>query len=343
MLFKVVWQYSARYGKIRHIMVIPPKYSITSEMLDLLSAIQAINLYFLSRNLPKQLRANLQGMSLLKSSIFSARIEGNPLEIANFQAGEDEKKLEVFNIINAIKLIDKVENKEISKDFILELHKQVLKKLSIDAGNFRNEPSAIFNSAGVAIYISPSSKKIQKFLSELLNYINSDSEKFPLITAFIAHLIFEKIHPFIDGNGRVGRLLIETVLRVKNWNLELNIPFEEYLDEHKANYYHFLDIGFKETNNYLVFMLQAYLHELEKLKNQIETESVENKIFLPPRQNEVFNLIKDYNIVSLNMIHRRFLKVPERTLRYDLNKLVEKGLIEKTGETKGRYYRLKKM
>ena len=64
--------------------------------------------------------------------------------------------------------------------------------------------------------------------------------------------------------------------------------------------------------------------------------------FLPPRQEEILNIIKDQIIVSFDMIHRRFMQVPPRTIRYDLKKLSDKKLIEKSGETKGSYYRIKK-
>lgn len=66
------------------------------------------------------------------------------------------------------------------------------------------------------------------------------------------------------------------------------------------------------------------------------------KPFLPPRQEEIYNIIKDHVVVSFDRIRRRFLKVPPRTLRYDLKKLVDRGLVEKAGETKGSYYRIKK-
>ena len=181
---------------------------------------------------------------------------------------------------------------------------------------------------------------ISKLLDELLTYTNSGSEKFPLIKAFIAHLVFEKIHPFLDGNGRVGRLLISLILKVKGWDFTFTIPFEECLDQNKSDYYYYLDIGLTDTNDYLVFMLNAYLAEIEKIKEHIEKESNKGE-FLPPRQEEISNIIKDHNAVSFDMIRRRFLKVPERTLRYDLKKLLDKDIIEKTGETKGRYYRIK--
>lgn len=87
-------------------------------------------------------------------------------------------------------------------------------------------------------------------------------------------------------------------------------------------------------------MLKAFLSEIEKLSENIKEESSKKDLlFLPPRQEEILNIIKEQKIVSFDMIRRRFLKVPERTLRYDLKKLLDRGIIEKSGETRGRYYR----
>ena len=105
-----------------------------------------------------------------------------------------------------------------------------------------------------------------------------------------------------------------------------------------------MDQGLTKTNDYLVFMLNAYLFEIEKIKKLIEDETGKKEtLFLPPRQEEILNIIKDHKIVSFDTIKRRFLKVPQRTLRYDLKKLTDKGFVEKTGETKGSYYRIKQM
>jgi len=65
-------------------------------------------------------------------------------------------------------------------------------------------------------------------------------------------------------------------------------------------------------------------------------------ILLPPRHEEILNIIKNHRLVSFDFIRRRFLKVPQRTLRYDLKRLVDKQLVVKIGKTKGSYYCLKK-
>lgn len=72
------------------------------------------------------------------------------------------------------------------------------------------------------------------------------------------------------------------------------------------------------------------------------SDFLERHPFLPPRQEEILNIIKDHIVVSFDMIRRRFIQVPERTLRYDLKKLLDRKLVEKSGETRGRYYRVRK-
>lgn len=327
-------------------MQIPPHFSVTAEILSFISKIEVLRLHFASFDLAPNLKEKIRRVSLLKSSLFSARIEGNPLELADLNSKDADrlKKMEIFNIMEAINLIEtKVKKGSLSRNLLLDLHAHTLKNISPDAGHFRKEASAIFNQAGVAVYMPPSPSKVLQLLNKLLIYINSDKEKFPLITAFIAHLVFEKIHPFLDGNGRVGRLLIAAVLKSKGWDFTFTVPFEEYLDNNKDEYYYHLDKGLQSTNEYLIFMLNAFLNQTDQIKAQIEQELAKRKEpFLPPRQEEIYNIIKDHAVVSFDMIKRRFYNIPDRTLRYDLKKLTDNGFIEKSGETKGRYYRVKK-
>lgn len=326
-------------------MKIPPDYKITSEILDLISKVNANLMFLASLKLPVELKQKMQRISLLKSSLFSARIEGNPatLETINKSESDNEKNREVFNILKANKFLEMTikNNFKITKKFIFDLHSLVMTGEQEKTKSFRTEMGAIFNQAGVAVYLSPPPTQINSLIDQLINYINLNIEKFPLICALVSHLTFEKIHPFIDGNGRVGRLLIFSILKAKGYGEGYLISFEKYLDENKSDYYYFLDQGYKNTEDYLVFMLNAFLKESEELKKQIENTQGGNELLLPPRQEEIYLIIKEHTVVSFDNIRRRFLKVPERTLRYDLKKLSEKELIIKIGETRGSYYKIK--
>lgn len=326
-------------------MKIPPAYEITPEIVELIAKIEANRIFFNSIPIIPEVKNNIQRISLLKSSLYSARIEGNPLTMEEIDTSSNrQKKLEVFNILAAIKYIETAMTQSgvVRKEDISKLHKFVMKNIDSSPGHFRKEMGAIFNMAGVAVYLPPPPNQISDLLEKLITYINSDKEKFPLITAFISHLIFEKIHPFIDGNGRVGRLLISTILVKKDWRFNLNIVLEEYLDNHREDYYHYLDTGLKKPEDYLIFMLQAFWYQSEDIKSQITVElAKKEQVILPPRQEEIYRIISDHKVASFDVIRRRFLKVPERTLRYDLKKLQEKSLVMKVGMTKGSFYTVK--
>jgi len=322
-------------------MKIPPVYSINAEVVELIAKIDASRQLIISLSPSPQIIQKIQRVSLLKSSLFSARIEGNSLSLENLN-GIDEKKekKEITNILETSKYLQSEHDlKAIDLSLIKNLHQLVMNNLTPYPGNFRKEMSAIFNQTGVAIYVPPPPTNIFNLINQLIKFINSKKERFPLIAGFLAHLVFEKIHPFIDGNGRVGRLLISAVFKVYDYDYGLVVPFEEYLDEHKSDYYYFLNIGLKQTNDYLLFMLKAFYRQTEKIIGLLKSEmNNKNKVYLPPRQEEIFQIIKEHHVVSFDFIKRRFLQVPVRTLRWDLKKLVGANLIVKIGKTRGSYY-----
>lgn len=326
-------------------MVIPPPYTVTSEMIEIITQIESLFHFFSAYEIPLQTQEKIQRVSLLKSSLYSARIEGNPLTLENFQNTSNKiKQKEVENIILALKSIkNNMSNKiKFSNELLLELHKIVMKDLSQDAGYFRTEMNAIFNQFGVAVYIPPPPTKVRTLINELAMYIEDDNEKFPLVKAFIAHIVFEKIHPFLDGNGRVGRLLITTILQSKWKKASHLIPYEEYLDQNKDQYYYHLDKGLAKADDYLLFMLNGFLVQSEKTKEQMVIEMTKkDEILLPPRQEEIFNILKDHPMVTFDFIKRRFLKVPPRTLSYDLKRLIDLNLVVKIGKTRGSFYKAK--
>lgn len=322
-------------------MNIPPNYLVTSEMIELLGKIEAVRHYLRSLHISPIINKKIQRVSLLKSSLFSAKIEGNSLSIDDLHGSSDNKeRLEVENILNAIGFVEKSNIDVLDKQSIKTLHNIAMENIHFEAGIFRREMSAIFNQAGVAVYVCPPPNQISELISKLLEYIHSKEERVPLIKAFIVHLLFEKIHPFLDGNGRVGRLLIYLVCKKYRYQFYPHISFEEYLNENKEDYYYYLDTGMRNPNDYLLFMLKAFFNQAEKLKKEIEQEM--NKpihVFLPPRQEEILQIIQEHKMVSFDFIRRRFLKVPPRTLRYDLKKICDKHLVQKIGQTKGSYYR----
>ena len=323
--------------------MIPPQHSITPVLLNLLSQIESLRLYADKNNLNEQVSNTLRRNSFLRSSLYSARIEGNKLsEITMQEESSDSQTREIINIMKTLEFIDNARFTQIDHTLIRAIHSMIGAHLFPDRGTYRREVSGIFNRAGIIVYMPPPPTQIMNLLSSLILYINNENS-FPLISAFIAHLVFEKIHPFLDGNGRVGRALIFAVLTCKKYTSHFPVTIEEYLDAHREEYYDALLNGISNTEKYLEFMLKAYLKQMENTIQKLEQQSQKDPIILEltARQEEIYIIVREHRSVTLNFITRRFLKVPERTLRNDLSKLIEKKLVVKVGSTKGVEYRVK--
>lgn len=324
-------------------MLIPPKYILTPKISRLLQSIEGSREVINSINTPKEIEISIRRNSTLKSSLFSARIEGNTLTLEDIPklSPKDQKRKEIFNILKSLNWIYQRNFKDINLKDILNLHKMVMEGLVeiLDLGKFRTEVEAIFNSAGIAIYLPPRPNQILSLTNHLIKFINSPKEQFVPIKACLAHYIFEKIHPFLDGNGRVGRLFLQLVLTKSGYGIKGLLSIEEYLDDHRSQYYQVLNEPEKDVTDYLEFMLEAIAETAENTKKLVlEKQKVKVEDLLLPRRAEILNIIKDHKLVNFDIIRRRFLAVDERLLRYDLKKLADIGFIKKRGNTKGVWY-----
>lgn len=324
-------------------MIIPPRYRLTKSIVALLNELEKLKAVLDLLPVDKKLEAYHRKKSILKSALYSARIEGNPLTEADITKPNvpPTQKLESANLSRAIEFVLRPSWKQpLTSDDIKRLHRLILGGLAANAGFLRQEPSAIFNSAGAAIYICPSPAEIKILLKKLLSYINRKTKDPIPVKALLSHLGFEKIHPFLDGNGRVGRLLIHLILKKWHWNLHGLATFEQYLDRHRQEYYDLLSITGADATEFVQFSLEGLRWSI---KQAIKTrKSYRRKPLLqaslPPRRLEILEIIRDHAPVSFNFLHRRFAAISDRLLRYDLKKLQDARLINKLGVTRGAVY-----
>jgi len=324
--------------------LIPPIYRLVPEITSLLSSIEASREVIDTIKIPPEIENNIRRKSTLKSALFSARVEGNPLTLDELaRSSETQKKMEVMNILKALNHVSSTKSKDVTAKDILKLHEITMKGLSEPdkIGRFRNNMEAIFNEAGIAIFMPPPPKQLPGLVNKLIKYINSDKEKFIPIKAIEAHYVFEKIHPFLDGSGRVGRLLMQKVLTQGGYGMKGLLSLEEYIDKNRSEYYRMLEEPEKDSTDYLIFMLGAIDETAKKAKKEVLTKKEAEAVdYLLPRRAEIYNIVKDHKLVQFDQIRRRFAKVNERTLRYDLKKLADQGLIRKRGNTRGVYYEI---
>ncbi len=294
----------------------------------------------------------------LKSALFSARIEGNSLTLQEADQIElitnlTETQREVVNLMQVHNELTKLPS-IISLDHILTLHKQVMHGLQTHPGKLRTSSSAIFDQLGNITYLTPEPAETKIMLGELIRQYNTKHIQpvDALVNLAQCHYYFEKIHPFADGNGRVGRLLMHWQLHQIDY-LPTQLPLEEFIDTNRSEYYFLLEKNTRQVDGFVLFVMQAIEHALhqslsgikqttiafkrtETLKSNPAKRTKLNKLI--PRQQEIYQIILDHPYTSLDFIHRRFWHISKRTLAYDIIKLVKLDLITKHGQTRGTRY-----
>ena len=181
-------------------------------------------------------------------------IEGTQTTLSD--AFEDEIREQPSNEKSAVELrnhtrtilngSDYLRTNSFSHSFIKSLHKQIMDGIvppekQKGLGRYKSADNAIVNSVGTVVFTPPSHTETKKYMDELIAYMNDTNDGVnPLIKAAIIHSQFESIHPFDDGNGRVGRLLISLYLFKSE---VINCPFfymSEAISQDKRVYYNML-------------------------------------------------------------------------------------------------------
>ncbi len=143
---------------------------------------------------------------------------------------------ETYGVSEAVQYIRKT-GEHISQDLMIKIHKIVFKDSKDFAGRFRSKgiEVAVVDADGKIIHRGAPSAHVTKLLDELVNWYNLNKMKYPpIVLAAVVHNQFENIHPFQDGNGRVGRLLLNNIL-LKHGLPPLNIELKN-----RAQYYNAL-------------------------------------------------------------------------------------------------------
>jgi Fic family protein len=196
--------------------------------------------------------------------------------------------------------------------------------------------SAIYNSAGIAVYLTPPPEEIIPTLTQMIK--TYDSSQNPLLSAMIFHYQFEKLHPFVDGNGRVGRLLLSQALFTHSYSLNGTITLDQQIEARRSGYYDTLARENKDLTPFLEYMLECLLTSQNLALKSLVSSTPNSTHLLAPRRAELLETIRDHAPCSFDFLHRRFYAVKPSTLHYELQQLEKKGLIHKLGTTRGALY-----
>jgi len=169
---------------------------------------------------------------------------------------------ETYGVNEAIEFIQKT-SEHISLDLILKLHKIVFKNSKGFAGEFRKsgEEVVVRDGLGNIIHYGAPQSRVVSLLKELIEWYATHKNKYPaLVLATVIHNQFENVHPFRDGNGRVGRILLNNIL-IKNKLPPVNIDFKN-----RKEYYSVLQEY--EKNHNVRPMIDLLIKEYKSLKKR---------------------------------------------------------------------------
>ncbi|MDT8443145.1 MAG: Fic family protein [Desulfuromonadales bacterium] len=240
-----------------------PPYTITPEILNRVAAIsEAIGRLTVLTDQARALR--LRRINRVRTIRGSLAIEGNTLSEAQITAILEGKRViapprEVQEVKNALAAYDRFDTwKPKAEKDLLEAHLILMSGLIDEAGLYRHGDVGVMAGQQV-IHLAPPADRVPHLMVDLFGWL-ANTDAHPLIASSVFHYEFEFIHPFADGNGRMGRLWQSLILA--RWNpLFADIPVESLIFENQAEYYAALQESTQQTDSatFIAFMLRMIL------------------------------------------------------------------------------------
>ena len=316
-----------------------PPYQITTEILKLITLISerigeinATHLYKPATELRKKNR--------IKTIQSTLEIEGNTLTEEQITAVLENKRVvapqkDILEVQNAIQVYEQLKSFDPLKLKDLEkAHKILMQGLIEQAGKYRTTNVGIVKGSKVE-HLAPNGNMVNGLMKDLFAYLNKDADLI-LIKSCVFHYEFEFIHPFIDGNGRMGRLW-QTLLLMQQYPVFEYLPVEALIKDNQAEYYAALSKSDKTGSStpFIEFMLNIILQALENLlKSQNNNLSVTDRIML-------FKEIIKSKPFSRKEYLLHFKEISEPTASRDLKWGVENEILIKSGDKRVTVYSYK--
>jgi len=316
-----------------------PPYKITNRIIELIASISEkvgeVNAAYLYKP-PTELRRK----NRIRTIQSSLGIEGNSLSTDQVTAILNKKRIiapqkDIIEVKNAIKAYDNLENFNASSlASFCNAHSILMNGLIEDAGKIRTKSVGIIKGATVT-HIAPPGHIVKSLVKNLFDYLKKDKDLI-LVKSCVFHYEIEFIHPFLDGNGRIGRLWQTVILKKYSPVFEF-LPIESLIKARQSEYYMVLgesdNIG--DSTGFIVFMLQIIDKSLEELlTNQVVNLTSRDRIavFKDKILKSPFSR-KDYM--------RQFKDISTATASRDFKSAVDAGILEKSGNKRTTVYKYK--
>ncbi len=313
-----------------------PPYKITTNILRLVSSISEkigeVNANYVSKPSPL-----LRKQNKIKTIHSSLKIEGNSLSEEQITALVDNKRVigdrkDILEVNNAIKVYDKIKTFDpYSYKSFLNAHKLLMTDLVDGLGKYRTQGVGVFHGTKIT-HLAPPAERVPLLMDNLFQYLKKYDE-IALIKGCVFHYEMEFIHPFLDGNGRMGRLW-QTLILMQEHTVFENLPFETLISQTQEEYYKALEVS--DGNGHSTVFIEYMLNVLEK--SLINLLDFNNRTMSTIQRLEYFMSLdkkeftrKDYMDV--------FKEISSSTASRDLAKGVEKNILKKTGDNNKTKYK----
>lgn len=353
-------------------------YKITNPILRNIGIIDAAREMILNSPLIPAWEAKFRKEALERSIHHGTHLEGNSLseeEVQNVLDGRevfarDRDIQEVINYRNVLKFIEAVASQIgpgrpyiLTMETILEIHRLVTERVVVPAitGQFRLTQVVLKNSrTGQISYTPPTAAEVPYLIEDLVNWVNSEEgrDEHPVIKAGIIHYELARIHPFVDGNGRVARAVATLILFLDGYDIRKLFSLEEYFDSNPMDYYLTLqavsnqlvmDTHERDLTPWLDYFVKGVAIELNQVKEKVKRISadarVKDKLGSQVELNERQMMIMEYLHRHQFMMNKDFRKLfpdySDDTVLRELKFLKQKGLVKKVGGTKKAQYVLR--
>jgi len=291
-------------------------------------------------------------MYVRKEALISSQIEGTQCTLEDIldPYNETSSNLDVCDVINYVKAvsfaINRLEELPLCLRLIRETHAVLLNNVrgvEKNPGEFRKSQNWI-GAAGCSIkdarYIPPNVDDMNECISQLEKYINESDEYDTLIRAALIHYQFETIHPFLDGNGRIGRLLILLYLMEQKCIRKPILYISLFLKKNQIEYYDRIS-EVRRSGNYeqwIMFFLEAVKNACEDSLETITSLSRlhEKNLLLIPNttkssgtSNELFKYIEQHPIIDIGKTAKA-MNLSYNAVSAMVNKFEKLGILKKT-------------
>ncbi len=315
-----------------------PPYEITPKILQFVTQISE-KIGEINANLLDKPSPTLRKQNRIKTIHNSLKIEGNTLTEKQITAILENKRVigpekDIKEVINTIEVYNNIENFKYhnEKDF-LKAHKVIMTGLIENPGGYRKQGVGIVKGTKIE-HIAPPYENVIYLMKDLFKYLK-DKNELSLIKSCVFHYEMEFIHPFLDGNGRMGRLWQTLILKAEYPVFEF-IPLETLISKSQKEYYKALSESDNKGKStlfieYMLGIINDSLGDVLKFGNR-KLNQTDRIHYFKELANKEFTR-KDYMNV--------FKEISSATASRDLIKGIELGIFVKIGEKNKTKYKLK--